>query len=347
MSRRWLVALASLILVAGCDRKPRFVPAGADSTAEVPADSFVVLVERARAGWEGGDPDVGTADLTARLVRDALRTHPQAGPAEAARTFLDSIGFGAEVVGGDVAAVNLFARSDPGGASWPYLFWGRADSATFQSIQGRGMRLIGIAARPAEAGGDAPFVAVVFARIASGGQQPLAFVWRREGRRWTLAQSLGADSLGGFGTVHVEPQGREAVLDARTWQPSPGFTECPTCPHIVRSRRFGWGPDGLHMIDEQVERSPYHAFVQFVRAVGVNDREMAMEFVANSSLIESAQSYGWGESRGQWRVAPGTESDASEIVFFRGNQEAYRVRFASRGGAWRITSLEPTPRNVD
>jgi hypothetical protein len=46
-------------------------------------------------------------------------------------------------------------------------------------------------------------------------------------------------------------------------------------------------------------------------------------------------------------VAPGTDDSASEMTFFRGRREAYRVRFASRDGRWVVSDLHPTPRSVE
>jgi hypothetical protein len=48
-----------------------------------------------------------------------------------------------------------------------------------------------------------------------------------------------------------------------------------------------------------------------------------------------------------WRVAPGTDESASEMTFFRGRREAYKVRFASRDGRWIVTDLQPTQRSVE
>src|SRR5204862_5884395 len=110
-----------------------------------------------------------------------------------------------------------------------------------------------------------------------------------------------------------------------------GFDECATCPHVFHTVRFTWGMDGFAKRGEQTTPSPYATFVSLIAALRVGDREMAARRLADPSLLEAATRFEWGRTSGLWRVAPGTEADASEMVFFRGNREAYRVRFAQRG----------------
>ena len=352
-----LLATQALGLVAlgGCGRKPpRFVPPGADSSLAVMSDSFAVLVGNVLEQWESQD-GAGAAPATARLVADDLRRHPDRRLADRARTFLDSCGFSGEVVGSiDIAAMNLFARSDPAGGSWPYLMWRDGEVVRNQPIEGSGMRLLDLAAGTGSASADdaaGPLqVSAIYARASNRGQQPVVIVWRRppSGKRWTVAQTLGPDSLGGVGVVEfiVQPDGRTG-LEARTYRTTTGFDECPTCPHIHRTSRFEWSADGFRRISEEVAPSPYLAFVQFIAALSVNDREQAQRLVSDPVLIDTAEQYEWGRSKGLWRVAPGTEESASEMTFFRGRREAYKVRFASRDGRWTITDFQPTQRSVE
>ena len=353
---RWWILASALALCAGCDRKPRFVPAGADSTAARPADSLAAYADEVREIWESPDRQDEAAPLTARLLLDDLRLHPGDPLARRIRTFIDSLALGAEVVGrGSRAVVNLFARSDPAGASWPYLFWREAEDVHHQGLEGRGMRLLDLlpSDESGEAAGEGNVVqlAVLFARAAGGGQQPLVFVWRKvsESAGWRLVQSLGPDSLGGVGTAAflASPSSDGVVLEARTHLPTPRFDECATCPHIYRTRRFVWGPSGLASLGEEVETSPYSAFVRFVQALALSDREMAERIVADPSLIEAALGYEWGLSRGLWRLSPGSQGRSEHLVFFRGTQEAYRVHFAPRGDDWVITGFEPTSRSIE
>jgi len=347
-----LVLGAAGLLAGSCDRRPRFVTRGADSTA-MSADSFAIVVQSAREAWDGPER-VTAADLTARLVLEDLRAHGDASLASRARTFLDSTGFGAEVVGGrDVAAVNLFATADPTSGSWPWLFWRRdRGGIQRQRMEGSGMSLIDLSADPGSQRADGsdgpPRIALLFSRTAGAGPQPLVFVWRLAGSgEWTLEQSLGADSLGGSGTAKFERSNdMRGVLVTRTWQSAPGFSECATCPHIYITRRFAWDDDGLHSTGQEVEPSAYAAFVDFLRAIERGDRDAAERLVEDPTLIDAAMAYDWHLPRGQWRVAPGTGAGAVEMVFFRGNQEAYRVRFTSRGG-WRITGFDPTSRSIE
>ena len=343
-----VLVLAAGLLGAGCNRKPRLIPPGADSLAVRPADSLAIYVDQARERWDASDGSEA-AGLTARVLLDDLRMHPEAELSRRARSFLDSLAFGAEIAGpADAFAVNLFARSDPTGGSWPYLYWRDAAGVHLQAIEGSGMKLLDVTARHSANG--APQVALLLSRAGSRGPQPIVIVWQQPAGigGWKLAQSLGADSLGGVGRAQfVTPGADSAVLVARTYRPSPGFDECPTCPHAYHVRRFAWTDDGLRSQGEDVEVSPYSTFVTFIHALAVNDRELANGLVTDASLVDAALGYQWGESRGLWRVAPGTEDDARELVFFRGNQEAYRVQFTGRAGTTRISGFQPTTRSVE
>ena len=357
MSRRAALAAMLALAVAGmlagaCDRRPRFVTRDADSTA-MSADSFAVVVQRAREAWDGSDRQAA-AQLTARLVVEDLRAHPDAPLPGRARTFLDSLGFGAEVVGvREVATVNLFAPADPGSGSWPWLFWRRERAGTFrQRLEGSGMSLIDLSSDPGSTRADGsegpPRIAVLYSRTAAAGPQPLVFVWRLGTTgEWTLAQSLGADSLGGSGTARFDRiADQRGVLVTRTWQSAARFAECATCPHIYVTRHFQWGDDGLRLSERQNEPSAYATFVEFLAAIERGDRAAAEWLVDDPSMVDAAMAYDWHLPRGQWRVAPGTGATAVEMVFFRGNQEAYRVRFTSRG-RWRIAGFDPTSRSIE
>ena len=342
------LALAGLTLVAGCNRKPKLVPASADSLAIRSVDSMAVYVQDALDRWEAGD-GAAAGPLTARILLDDLRLHPDE-PLTRARTFLDSLGLGAEVSGeGDALAVNLFARSDPSGGSWPFLYW-RDDAGTHvQAVQGTGLRLLDLSARP-PAAGTGPAVALLMARTTARGQQPIVFVWSQPAGvgGWKLVQSLGADSLGTAGSAQFTAPDRDSVvLVARTYRPTPHFEECATCPHLFHTRRFRWGPEGLVMIEERTEPSPYFTFVGFINSLMLGDHDMASRYVTDPSLVDAANGYAWGQSRGQWRIAPGTEAEARDMVIFRGNQEAYRVHFTRRGGDWLVSGFEPTSRSVE
>lgn len=348
---------AGLAALAGCSRQPpRFVPPEADSTSAAAADSFAAHVQQAHDQWEsraGAD----AASMTVRLLLDDLRGHPDRPLAERCRTFVDSCGFSAEVAGvGNVAAINFFARSDPAGGAWPYLIWGDEKGAHAQVLEASGMRLLDLTARggPSDGvdldGAEPAQVAAIFARMSSRGQQPVALVWRRPpgATTWSLAQTLGRDSLGGVGAAEflMRPDGNPG-LEARTFRSTPGFDECATCPHIYRTLRFDWQPNGFKKASEDVAASPYYSFVQLIAALTVDDREMALQFLGDPSLFDAAREYEWGRSKGLWRVAPGTDESAEEMTFFRGTREAYKVRFALRGGQWVVTDLQGTQRTLE
>jgi hypothetical protein len=341
-----LVCVASFCSIA-CNRKPRLIPASADSLAVRPSDSLSIYVDQARDRWEAGEGDEA-AGLTARVLLDDLRLHPESELPGRARSFIDSLGMGAEIAGdGDVIAVNLFARSDPTGGSWPYLYWRDPAGVHLQAVEGSGLKLLDVIERRS---GTAPQVALLLSRATARGSQPIVIVWQQPAGigGWKLQQSLGADSLGGAGRAQfVTPGADSAVLVARTYRPTPGFDECATCPHAYHVRRFGWSTNGLRSQGEESEVSGYSTFVTFIHALAVNDRDLASGLVSDPSLIDAAMGYQWNESRGLWRVAPGTEEDAREMVFFRGNQEAYRVRFVGRDQTTQIAGFQPTSRSLE
>ncbi len=351
---RAIAALAALAALAGCDRKPRLVPARADSTtAAIPADSTALYVQMARDRWDTPDQGDEAARLVARVLLDDLRAHPVEPPASRARDVVDSLAIGAEVSGrGPAAVVNLFARGNPSGGSWPWLFWRDGGATRAQALEAGGMHLVGVAIEPPDpaAGPKGSRIAALFARVGSAGQQPFAFVWQRppDGAAWNLGQSLGADSLGRVGTARVLEGGPAGVvLESRTYTIARGFDECASCPHVYVTRRFRWGTPGLVSVGADIERTPYYSFTQFIQVLAAGDRDAAQHWVGDGSVVSAAEGYEWGRARGLWRLAPGSLPNARDLVMFRGTQEAYRVHFATRGDDWVIAGFEPTGRTVE
>ncbi len=343
------LALLGVLLVAGAgcgDRKPRLVPAAADSLAAA-NDSLSILSRMAVGLWESGPSDAA-AVTSARVVRMRLEADPEALWSEKARAVLDSLGVAAEVAGGAKAAVvNLFQRTEVEGGSWPYIYWAEGGEVRMQMLEGRGMRLLDATVRGFESGsaGDSSQLAVVWGRKGGAGQQPLLLTWRHaRGGRWDLAQTLGPDSLGGTGSG----QFADRTLITKTFKATPWFDECTTCPHVYHERRFHWGPQGFVRADDRVVPSPYAAFTAFVSALIAGDRDQAVRYVADPSLVEFARRYEWHDpALGRWRAAPGTESSSSEMVFFRGRSDAFRVTFQGRGNGWMVLGFEATTRSVE
>ena len=344
-----LVVLPAIVAGCSCDRTPRFVSDAHDSTAVMPADSFATAIDAVRSSWEAPAEreDGSAARATARIVLSDLRMHDASPIDRRARQLLDSLSLGAEIAGGpDLALVNLFATADPDLGSWPYLFWRGEDAVEIQAVEGSGMRLIDVSTRP----GTVPQSAALFTRSASGGQQPLVFVWRRAttARQWSLFQTLGPDSLGGVGTARFVTAGPDsAVLETRTWSRTPGFEECPSCPHLYRARRFRWAESGFSTVSNELDETPYVAFVRFVQAMSVGDRDLAMERAMSGEVVDAATQLGLADRRGAWRVAPGVEEPGADMTFLRGAREAFRVHFARDRGRWVLTSIEATNRALE
>ena len=342
------VGLAIALAGTGCDRKPRLVPRSAADSLSSGEDSVAILARDASQQWESGQPDQAAA-MSARVVRARLEANASSTNwSDRARSLLDSLGIACEVAGsGSAVVVNLFSRAEAEGNSWPYFFWSESDGVRQQSLEGRGMRLLDASTRGFDnaAAGDSAQLAVLWGRRAGAGQQPLLLTWRHaRGGRWDLAQTLGPDSLGGTGSGQFD----DHDLVTRTFRATPYFDECATCPHVLHEQRFQWGPQGFTRVDDRVVASPYATFAAFIAALIAGDRDAAQEQVADPSLVEFARRYEWHDaSLGRWRVAPGTEANAPEMVFFRGRTDAFRVTFQPRGARWVVLGFESTTRSVE
>ena len=345
------------VALPGCSRQPRFVPASADSSLAVPRDSLAEQVRILDERWSAAGGGEEAARLTARVLLQDLRVRLAAGSQAEwegrARTLLDSLDVGAEFASAGCAlAVNFFSRSDPTAGSWPWVFWCDGTTAQAQAVEGAGMGLVGLAARglspEPSAGGNLAGIAALFARRAGGGQQPLLLAWRVAGERLELTQTLGPDSLGGVGTGAFGTAGDSlVVLTTRTWKPTPRFDECATCPHVFHERRFRWALEGFEGFEDALVPTPYVAFVQLIQALTLGDRDGAVERVTRPALVESARRAGWATVKGSWRAAPGSAERGDELVFYRGVNEAWKVRFERRGESWRVDSFEATTRVID
>ena len=368
LARRLAPALLAVALVAalgatlgatlsGCSRQPRFMPASADSSLAVRGDSLAervrILNERWSAAGGGEEASRLTAQVLLQDLRVRLAAEPQISWEERARVLLDSLDVGAELVGSRCAlGVNFFSRGDPTAGSWPWIFWCGGTAVQAQAVEGAGMGMVGLAARglSGEVAGSRspPGIAALFARRAGGGQQPMLLAWRVAGERLELAQTLGPDSLGGVGTGAFETADDSVVaLTTRTWEPTPRFDECATCPHVCHERRFRWALEGFQRLEDTLVPTPYVAFVRLIQALIAGDRDGALQLVTRPALVESARRAGWATVKGSWRAAPGSEQRGDELVFYRGASEAWRVRFERSGEDWRVDSFEPTTRVID
>jgi hypothetical protein len=345
-----LAAIGLVVALAGtgCDRKPRLVPRSAADSLSSQEDSVAILARDASQQWESGQPDQAAA-ISARVVRARLAASASATNwGDRTRSLLDSLGIACEVAGsGSIAVVNLFSRAEPEGSAWPYFFWSEPDGVRLQPLEGRNMRLLDASTRGFEgaAAGDSAQLAVLWGRRAGAGLQPLLLTWHHaRGGRWDLAQTLGPDSLGGTGSGQFDHQD----LVTRTFRATPYFDECATCPHVLHERRFEWAPQGFTRVDDTIVASPYATFATFIAALVAGDRDTAQECVSDPSLVEFARRYEWHDaSLGRWRVAPGTEANAPEMVFFRGRTDAFRVTFQPRGARWVVLGFESTTRSVE
>jgi len=311
------------------------------------ADSVAAAIANAQEEWDSGAGD-DAARLTAAVLLSDLRRRPITSWSERARTLLDSLGIGGEVgASGGAVLVNLFSRSDPDHGSWPYLFWLGERGARLQLLEGRDLRFSALAALPTT---PTPPVSVasLFLRRSGAGRQPILMAWRAAaGGTFSLLQTLGPDSLGGFGSGEFAMEDTTLELHTRTWRPAKLFEECSTCPHVYEVHHFVWTDAGFMRLNDEEVGSPYSTFVRFIQAVVENDRDAGMAQLADASLWDQARRLQWNQPRGLWRAAPSSDETAHEMVFFRGEQEAYRVTFEGRAGRWTITGFTPTTRSVE
>ena len=339
--------LALFALLAGCQARSRYHPLPEDSTAVLSADSVASAIAGAQQGWDSGSGD-DAAKLTATVLLSDLRQRPITQWSDRARTYLDSLGIGAEVGGTDAALlVNLFSRSDPDKGSWPYLYWTTDRGARMQLLEGRDLRFAQLASMPA--GAPTPtWVAALFMRRGGTGRQPILMSWKvGPSGNFSMFQTLGADSLGGWGTGEFAMVDTVLELHTRTYHTARLFEECATCPHVYALHRFGWTPAGFVRIEDEPVGSPYSTFVQFIQAVVQNDRETGLAQLADADLWDQAKRLHWDQPHGLWRAAPSSDETAHEMVFFRGEAEAYRVTFEGSAGRWTITGFTATSRSVE
>lgn len=355
---RALSALAAtaltLFALAGCQRK-NYEPLPADSTGVTGADSFAVHARDAVALWDQNDGEAAARATALLLLADLRARAPREGSAAwraRAEALLDSLSLGGETAEAPCAlVVNFFSRGNPDQGSWPWVFWCGARAIEAQAVEGKGLRLQDLASRglPADSTGRSSAIAALYSRRGAAGPQPVLIAWNHppRGAGWQLQQTLGPDSLGGYGTGSFEPADTTSDLVARTYHPTPRFDECATCPHVYRIHRFHWTDAGFTRTDEQVVPSPYSTFVQFATALALTDWDMAGRLSTDSRVVDDARRLELGAIRGLWRAAPATDETGHQMVFLRGKSEAYRVTFEQRGENWLVSGIQPTTASIE
>jgi hypothetical protein len=349
----------TVLSLAGCDRRVRLRSADADSAATMSPDSVAILARDVQTRWDSGIAPEEAARLSATLLAADLARRAPGEWDSRTRSLLDSLAIGAELASAPcIEAVNFFSRSNPEGGSWPYLLWCGDRHPHLQALEGRGLHLQSAMLAPGPAastppngpgGPTASAIALLFNHRVGGALQPLAMVWghSRRDENWNLVQTLGADSLGGTGTAQFTARDTSLDLVTQTYQPTRGFDECATCPHVYRTRRFHWQSNGFARVEDRIVASPYATFVLFIAALGADDRETCAKLVSDGSLVDRARKLDWGKPLGTWRLAPETDESANSMVFFRGKEEAYRVQFVNQDDNWLISGFDPTARTIE
>jgi hypothetical protein len=189
-------------------------------------------------------------------------------------------------------------------------------------------------------------MAALFARARGPRQEPILFLWAMSGDQWRMLQTLGPDSLGGYGEGRFVSEGDRLELEVRTYRPRRGFDECVTCPHVWYVHRFRWQDTGFVRTESRQESSTYATLVRFLDAMETHDLNPAL-YATGSAVVDLARSFEWDVPRGAWRVAPGSETAGLELLIFRGQKESYRVTFEPRAGDWLVSGIESVPRSIE
>jgi len=349
-----LALIVALALAAGaCTRKTTLVEETEPAAGAVSPDSLASLLREVAQTWDTQTDDAHAASLTGLAVYQDLCRRLPAEWRGRAEELLDSLGVGVETAGGPSGMiVNMFVRSDPSRGSWPAFYWRDASGMCWQEIEGKGMGLVAMttgAETSDSVAARAPTrVAALFTRAKGSRQEPLLYSWTRRAKdsRWKIAQTLGPDSLGGFGTGRFATIDTTIELVVRTFRTPRGWEECNACPHLDREHRFRWGPSGFERTEDRELPSAYSTFVHFIdELMGADPR--AASRVTDPALLDLAIKLEWNRSKGTWRISPAAESLGAEITFLRGSQEAFRVTFVPNGENWLITSIEPVVRSLE
>ena len=347
-----LVALAlALTIMASCTRKTTLIEEDANTAAVVSMDSLAALMRDVEQAWDSQADDARAASLTGLALYEDLRRRPPAQWRGRAEELLDSLGVGVETAGGACGLiVNLFVRSDPSRGSWPAFYWCEGPQTYWQEIEGKGMGLVAMTIGKDTSAVRAPTrAAALFTRAKGSRQEPVLYAWTRRPKeqRWKISQTLGPDSLGGFGTGTFATADTTIELVARTFRTPRGWEECNACPHLDREHRFRWGPNGFERVADRDVSSTYSTFVHFIDELMRADSAASLR-VSDPALLDMAIQLEWNRSKGTWRIAPATESRGAELTFLRGSQEAYRVTFRPEGDEdWLITSITAVPRSLE
>ena len=345
-----IVALA--LTAGGCTRKTTLMQEGDEAVGAVSPDSLASLLRDVAQAWEAQTDDAHAASLTGLAVYQDLLRHAPAEWRGRAEELLDSLGVGVETAGGPCGMiVNMFVRSDPSRGSWPAFYWCDASGVRWQEIEGKGMGLVAMTTRAAgdsAAAGAPTQAAALFTRAKGSRQEPLLYAWTRRPKdsRWKIVQTLGPDSLGGFGTGTFATTDSSIHLIARTYRTPRGWEECNACPHLDREHRFRWGTSGFERVEDRDVPSTYSTFVHFIEELMAADPAASLR-VTDPALIDMAIQLEWNRSKGTWRISPATQSRGADLTFLRGSQEAFRVTFAPNGENWLITSIQPVSRSLE
>src|SRR5437870_4864176 len=164
---------AFALIATDCQRRTNIVMIPTDSAGTVLPDSAEIAARDAQQMWDSGSPEAAAA-ATARLLAREFRGREPGAWRERASYLLDSLGVGAEFAEAPCALiVNFFARSDPEGGAWPYLYWCGANGVAVQAIEGRNLHLQALFARGLVGTGvgsdSVRSIAAVVLRRAAGG----------------------------------------------------------------------------------------------------------------------------------------------------------------------------------
>lgn len=213
-----------------------------------------------------------------------------------------------------------------------------------------------MAAWPDTAG---PLLLVAGTQRSPAGPQPTAWLFRlpesppAPGGPALFLAAAGKWELAASGQARVafqraDPDSAPRLVVTNSALPNPLFDECPSCPHLEADIEYAFVDSTLTVVERQVRRTPYAAFVGLVEGLVVRDPRV-VGYAANRRVLEQALALGLDRLpvAGRWRIAPGVSAKSLDQIYLRGREGAVRVLFAPGDTGFVVTSLSPTTFKLD
>jgi hypothetical protein len=311
---RPLIILLACLGLAAVSAAPRAIAASPIRPWAPPnADSLTVWAAESRARFQTNTGDsVGGGnyhayELVGRMGRKLLQSLGREGmiQAHAIKGVLDSLGMDVEV-GVDPQQPQftlLMVRNPyrPKAAAVGYLYWYRDRDLRQQGVVFHGshnprMRVWWTADQ------DFPYGWGIVTDDRSDGDRMNLLLLRlnETATFWVLisTEGSGGPELGGPGAatwVDIDNTGAPELMTWTRTESDSSFTECTSCPHLLRERLYVERPDGFEEYDRRLLPSPYAAFTLFVRLLQNRDQAAASRLLEKPARVSEAVAAGWAK----------------------------------------------------